>query len=389
MRRKLALLALSLVCLLPRLALAQIMLVGIDTKLTFDDRGQRVYNAPGEDLVQFYDLGNPAHPELIGALPLTNSVVGPPSNLAVTPDQRLALIANSLDWQQQANGTWKPVPDDRLFVVDVRARPPRLVATVKVGSQPSGLAIDRTGTMAIVANRDGKSLSVLSIHGDAVAVTDTVPMGDTVTSVAIAPDGKSALAVKTAKHSVALLSIDNGRVTPTGYEMPVGLWPWQVTITPDGRFGLVGDTGNQATSSGNASPVAVIDLSLQPPRVVDFVTAGDSIEGLVASPRGNAALATILNGSYDAATDAWYRHKTGLAVLIGIEDGKVRRTSTVDVGAFPEGAAFSPDGRYAYTGNYASNTLSVLRVEADGKLVDTHADIALPGPPASMRVGSQ
>jgi DNA-binding beta-propeller fold protein YncE len=336
MRYGLALLILCLAFGEPRPAAAQVMLVGIDTKLVFDEHGQRVYQTPGDDLVQFYDLKNPAHPELIGSLPLTNSVVGPPSNLAVTPDQRLALIANSLNWQPLPEGGWKPVPDDRLFVVDLTARPPRLVSTVHVGGQPSGLAIDRDGTMAIVANRDGKSLSVLSIRGDDVAVTDTVPMGDVVTSVAITPDGKTALAVKTAKHSVA-----------------------------------------------------VIDLAARPPRVVDFVTAGDSIEGLVASPRGDFALATILNGSYDAALNAWYRHKTGLAVLLGIKDGRVRRSDTIEVGAFPEGAAFSPDGRYAYTGNYASNTLSVLKVEDDGRLVDTHADIALPGPPASMRVGSQ
>ncbi|MCX4166248.1 MULTISPECIES: YncE family protein [Paraburkholderia] len=367
---------------------AQVMVVGIDTKLVFNDQGQRVNREPGEDLVQFYDLKDPAHPALIGALPLTNSVVGPPTNLAVTPDQSLALIANSLNWQPVDGGTWKPVPDDRLFVVDLTARPPKLISTVKVGSQPSGLTIDRTGTLALVANRDGKSISVLSIHGQNVQVTDTVQMNDEVTSVAITPDGKRALVAKFLAHKVAVLSIDDGHVQSTGYEMPAGLFPYTVTVTPDGHTGLAGNTG-KADSNGNVDPVTVMDLQASPPRVVDYVTAGDSVEGLVVSPRGDFALATILNGSYDAAIDSWFRHKTGLAVLLRIKNGHISRADTIEVGAFPEGAAFSPDGRYAYTGNFASNTISVLRVRRDGHLVDTHADIALPGPPGSLRVGSQ
>ena len=133
----------------------------------------------------------------------------------------------------------------------------------------------------------------------------------------------------------------------------------------------------------------MIDLGAQPPRVVDFQTAGDSVEGLVISPRGDRAAATILQGSYDAPKDAWYRHATGRVVLFGITGGKVTRQGGADVGAFPEGVAFSGDGHYVYAGNFHSDTISVLRLAPDGRLADTHADIRLPGPPGSLRVGSQ
>lgn len=371
----------------PTVASAELMIVGVDGKFAFDGAGHRVALAPGHDSLMVFDLADPAHPALVGTVSLENSVVGPPSNLAITPDQRLALVANSLHSVPEGDG-WRAVPADELFVVDLTARPPRIVSTVTVGAQPSGLAIDRTGTLALVANRAGKSVTVLSIRGQDVRVTDTVPLDGPVTSVAITPDGKQALAVKTAEHKVAVLSIDNGTVRPTGYEMPVGLWPWQVTITPDGRFGLVGDTGNQATSTGNVSPVAIIDLSLQPPRVVDFATAGDSVEGLAASPRRDFAAATILQGSYDAPKDAWYRHAVGRVTLLRIDSGKVSPAGGTDVGAFPEGVAFSQDGDWVYAGNFASNSISVLHLEG-GRLVDTHADIKLPGPPAALRVGSQ
>jgi len=365
-----------------------VMVVGIDTKFWFDDAGGRVFKPNTGDAVLFYDLADPAHPALIGSLPLVNSVVGPPTNMAVTPDGRLALIANSLNTEQAPDGTWKPVPDNRLYVVDLASRPPRLAATVQVGAQPSGLAISRDGAMALVTNRVGKSVSVLSIRGQDVAVTDTVGMDEVVTSVAFTPDGTRALASEFAAHKVALLAIEGGKVRRTGQEMTVGLWPYTVAVTPDGRLGLAGATGAQAASDGNLDPVAVIDLAAQPPRTVDFVTAGDSIEGLVVSPRGDYAAATILQGSLDGPKDAWFRHPAGRVALLRIADGKVTLAGGVDVGAFPEGVAFSRDGEWVYAGNFASNSISVLHLEG-GRLVDTHADVKLPGPPAALRVGSQ
>ena len=76
-----------------------------------------------------------------------NSIIGPPTNLAITPDEKLALVANSMDWQQDGAG-WKPVPDDKGYVIDLAASPPAHVGTVRVGKQPSGMAINRAGHLA-------------------------------------------------------------------------------------------------------------------------------------------------------------------------------------------------------------------------------------------------
>lgn len=365
-----------------------IMVVGIDTKFWFDDKGARVFKPDTGDVVQFYQLSDPAHPALIGTLPMINSVVGPPTNLAVSPDGRLALIANSLSTVPAADGTWKSVPDDIVNVVDTAARPPKLLTRVKVGAQPSGLAINAAGTMALVANRVGKSVSVLAIHGQDVTVADTVPMDEVVTSIAFTPDGKRALVSEFAAHTVVVLEIEGDRVRRTGQEMPVGLWPYTVTVTPDGRFGLAGSDGVQATSTGNMDPVAVIDLAASPPRTVDFLTVGDAVEGVAVSPKGDYAAATVLQGSLDAPKDAWFRHEAGRVVLLRTADGRVTVAGSTDVGAFPEGVAFSPDGEWVYAGNFGSSSISVLHLEG-GRLVDTHADIKLPGPPAALRVGSQ
>ena len=178
-------------------ARAELMIVGIDNKFAFDQDGKRQALAPGHDELVVFDLADPSRPTRVGSLPLENSVVGPPTNLAVTPNGRLALIANSLHSEPaEVHSGWRSVPADELFVVDLVSRPPRLISTIKVGAQPSGLAIDRTGTLALVANREGKSISVLRISGDNVTLTDTIAIGDVVASVAITPDGRHALAAK-------------------------------------------------------------------------------------------------------------------------------------------------------------------------------------------------
>ena len=66
-------------------------------------------------------------------------------------------------------------------------------------------------------------------------------------------------------------------------------------------------------------------------------------------------------------------------------DGKlVTKTGEVVVGGVPEGAVFSPDGKWLYVGNYNDKNISVLRVDGD-KVTNTGKTVSLPGSPASMR----
>lgn len=367
---------------------AEIMVVGIDRKFAYDQDAVRQALEPGHDEVLFFDLQDPVKPKLLGSVAMENSIMGPPTNVAVTPDQTMALVANSMHSERTATG-WKAVPADELFVVDLTASPPQLVQTVKVGGQPSGIAISRDGKLALVANRDGKSISVLKIDKAHVTLSDTVATGDSVGAVAISPDGRHAIATKTAAHKVVLFNIDANQKVSIDRDLWVGLFPWNVAIAPDGRTALVNNIGNAGQSDGSAKTVSVIDLSAKVPFVRAHVSVGDAPEGLSFSPLGNFAAITTLQGSYDAPGTAWFRHEVGTATLLTIGPDHVRVVNSVDVGAFPEGIAFAKDGRHVYVGNYKSNSISILEVGGNGKLNDTHQVIALPGPPASLRIGSR
>jgi hypothetical protein len=80
---------------------------------------------------------------------ISSSITGPPVNLAITPDQHLALVANSLDWVKDGDA-WKGVPDNKIYVIDLTASPPGQIGTVETGKQASGMAINRAGTLALV-----------------------------------------------------------------------------------------------------------------------------------------------------------------------------------------------------------------------------------------------
>ena len=359
---------------------AQLMIVGNDQKFVWDETNTRQVMPPGKDTVSIIDIGtDPEAPKIIANLPLMNSLLGPPTNLAMTSDERLAIVANSLDWVQDG-GTWKQVPDNRLFVIDLKMTPPVHIATIEVGRQPSGVAINGRGDLALVTNRVDKSISVLSIQGREVKVVDTVPVGDEVVAVAFTPDGKRALAVKPTSHKIALLDVAGLKVTYSKYDMLVGLTPYNIDTTPDGKLAIVADLGG---SDGHVDTVSVIDLEATPPRVIDRVAVGDAPEGLAISPTGKIAVAALLRGT-GAPTSAWYYHRNGSIVILSIEGKRVRKIGELEVGGLPEGIVFSPDGKYLYVGNLIDSDVSILRVDGTN-VTDTGKRLKLPGQPASMR----
>jgi DNA-binding beta-propeller fold protein YncE len=377
----LALLA-GLVMLGPAAA-ADFIVVGNDEKVGWDDTGKQLFKAPGKDSVSIIDITNRESPRIVANLPLMNSIVGPPVNLAITPDEKLAIVANSLAWQPDGT-SWKPAPDNKLYVIDLTANPPAHIGTVELGKQPSGLAINHAGDLALVANRADGSISVVSISGKDVKLVDTVTIGEQVAAVVFTPDGKRAFAVKFPGHKVAMLEVNGQKVSYTKYDMPVGLWPYNIDVTPDGKLALTADNGNSGASDGHVDTVSVIDIEANPPRVIDRIVVGDAPEGFAISPKGDIAIALLLNGSAAVPKGAWFANKHSRAVVLKIDGKKVSKVGDVEVGTFAEGLAFSPDGAYLYVGNFIDGDMSILKVDGTN-VTDTGKKLKLPGAPASVR----
>ena len=212
------------------------------------------------------------------------------------PSGSVALVANSVDVVKDGDAL-KQVPDNKIFVIDMKANPPKLAATITGGKQPSGLNFSPSGKMALVANRGDNSISVLSVNGTDVKVTDTIAFPDSVAHVMFTPDGKHALARAFpgaqgvgARHQRRQGDLQQGRPA----DRPVALQRRGDTEQQDRADS---DNGNSGASDGNVDTTSVIDLEANPPRIIDRVVVGDGPEGLAMSPKGDLAVAAILRGS--------------------------------------------------------------------------------------------
>jgi DNA-binding beta-propeller fold protein YncE len=366
---------------------AQLMIVGNDEKQGYDAN----IHPAGRDTLSIVDISNPAAPKIAATIPLMNSIQGPPTNLAIHQSGDIALVANSVIPGPEKDGKPTLVSDDKVFVIDLKANPPKQIGTVEVGKKPSGLAIGPKGDIALVCNRDDGTVSVLSIHGKEVKAVGSVSVGagaDQVSAVAIAPDGKRALALKSAANKVAVLAIEGEKAAyDKSADLPAGIFPYNLVITPDNKLAIVADTGNGGSSDGHADTVTVIDLEANPPQVVDHIAVGDSPEGLVMSPKGDLVVTIEARGS-NRPKETWYYHPGGAVTVLKIDGKKLTKVGEVTVGALPEGGAFSADGSHLYIGNFIDQDMSVLKLES-GKMTDTGQRLKLPGHPASVRGGPQ
>ena len=121
-----------------------------------------VKNPPG-DTVAVVDLGAAGGgvkvlAELEG---VPNSVIGPPLSVAVSGDGSLALVTACM--KIDPADLTKQTEDNRVSVIDLKANPPKVIATVEAGKGPAGVSINKAGTLALVANRGDGAYCVFLI----------------------------------------------------------------------------------------------------------------------------------------------------------------------------------------------------------------------------------
>ena len=105
-----------------------------DNKVVNVDGVNKIVENPAPDNVTIIDLGVAA--EVVGQLDAPGSVVGPPQSVAVAPDESIALVAAST--KIDPSDPKKTAPDNRLSVIDLKASPPAVIATLELGVSPCG-----------------------------------------------------------------------------------------------------------------------------------------------------------------------------------------------------------------------------------------------------------
>ena len=365
---------------LPPGAPAQWAISSNDNKVILDNGVVKVVPDAAPDTVTIIDLGA-TPPKVIAELPVPGSVVGPPMSVAVTPDQGLALVTSSMK-KDPADAT-KTVPDNRVSVVDLRATPPAVIATLQAGMGAAGVSINRQGTLALVANRAEGTVSVFTIQGKTVAPSSVVRLGDDKSGPsqpAFTRDGRAALVTRDGDSFISILTVDGTKVEHSKRDLSAGLRPYGLDVSADGSIAVVANIGR---GQGDTDTVSVIDLQAQPVRVVETVVVGQTPEGIALSPDGKLCAVVVMNGSNKPRESPFY-NANGKLLLYRVDGTKLVPAAAAWIGRWSQGIAFSADSRTILVQNMADRDIQVLRWDGSN-LQDSGQRIKTNGGPAGIR----
>lgn len=363
---------------------AQLAVSVNDNKLMLVNGVTRVIaNAPA-DTVTLIDLSaNPA--KVVAEIAAPGSVVGPPFSVAITPDESLALVtaAQKID---PADPT-KQTADNRMSVIDLKASPPAVIATLETGKAPAGLSINRQGTLALVANREEGTVSVFTIQGKTVTPAGKVTIADAKSGVShatIAPDGKLALVSRDGDDRISVLSIDGTKVEYTRRDLNAGLRPYGIDIASNGAFAAAANIGR---GQGDNDTISLIDMKANPPRVVETVTVGQTPEGIKVSPDSALVAVVVMNGSNKPKESPFFSDH-GKLVLLRVNGTAMTKVGEAPIGHWSQGVAFAADSRTIVVGNMVEKDLWVF--EWNGStLRDTGQRIKVDGGSAAIRIADK
>lgn len=366
-------------------ASAQILVSANDAKTKLVNGVPVQVANPAPDTVTIYDMKS-LPPKLLGELQVPNSVIGPPLNVAITPDEGLALVASAMK-PDPADAT-KLVPDNRITVIDLKAVPPKVIATLEpAGKAPSGLSINRKGDLALVANRMDGTVTVLTIAGKTVTVAGSVTIGAPtigVSHVAIAPDGKTALATRDGDSKISVLSIDGTKVEYTKRDIHGGLRPYGMDISSRGDIAVAANVG---MGGGDIDTVSVIDMRMKPPRTVDVVAVAQTLEAIKMSPDG-ALVAVIAHNGSGKAPDSPFYNDYGRLILYRVHGAKLVKAAEAKIGHWSQGVVISPDNQTILVQNMVEENIQIFRFDGSS-LTEMKPALKLKGGGAGLRIADK
>ncbi len=257
-----------------------------------------------------------------------------------------------------------------------------VIATVPVGSQPHGVAVNRRTNLIYVANTGGGSGNTVSvIEGLTNTVSTTLVVGLEPFGVAVNPLTSRIYVSNHVSDSVSV--IDGDPLSPNFHTViatiPVGNEPEEFAINP-----LTNRIYVSNWNAGAASTVSVIDGASN--TVLTNIVVGDGPDGVAVDPGTNriwvanfysgtisvisGATQTVVNTipglttandlDYDPLTNRLYVTLYTANQIAAIDATSSATLATVPVGGSPDGVALGVFGNRAYVANAASDNLSVI-----------------------------
>jgi len=187
---------------------------------------------------------------------------------------------------------------------------------------------------AYITNSSDSSVSVINVATNTVATT--IPVGQYPWGVSVSHDGAKVYITNAGANTVSVINTATNTVSAT---IPVGLNPNGIVVNSDGsRVYVVNNDDNT---------VSVINTNTN--SVTASISVGNSPAGVSVSPDGSKVYVTNWDDNTVSVINA-----AADTVLV-----------TITVGLNPVGIDASPNGRNIYVANSNDGTVSVINADAD------------------------
>lgn len=361
------------------------------------------------------------------SIPVSNSVAGPPTAIALTPDQTTAFVTESFGARPAGGETFRDLPvGAKLTAIDISDRAaPKVIGSIDLGKRPEGVSVHPGGDLVVATLHpvDGRQLAFVPFANGAMGEVQyvTVPgveKSERITHAEWHPSGN--FLALTLVNSAEIMFV---RVTRDGSNVAIELWgnkvltskyPFMGRFTPDGRHFLTGNLYWGADVPGIWAEAVDGDVTSirfaseattgrgGDPEVRHFLVgraqASKDPEGIAISPDGQWVVSVNLETSYAPKTDARLTMYSSVSLMrLDPETGRLTHADTLRYdGILPEAATFDASGKFISIVTYDSHdptvdpktaaSLDFFRITPQGKLVMLRKSAPLPRGAHSMQL---
>jgi DNA-binding beta-propeller fold protein YncE len=207
----------------------------------------------------------------------------------------------------------------------------------------TSVAINPAANLALVTNRGEGSVSIFTIAGKTLTPAGKVQLGGATSgpsAVAFTPDGKRALVTRDGDHKISVLNINGNNVEHSKRDIHAGLKPYPLEIAANGAFAAISSVG---MGFGDSDTVSLIDLNLNPPRVVETVSVGQTPETVSVSPDSRFVAVNSMNGTNKPKESPFY-NDNGILSIYAVNGLKLSKVTEAKVGHWCQGTDWNKAG---------------------------------------------
>jgi DNA-binding beta-propeller fold protein YncE len=343
-------------------ARADIILSMNDNHTVLDEKSNQVApTAIRPDSIDVIDVSqNPPH--IIATVEAPGSVVGPPLAVWVAPDESWAITTSAT--KADANAKFGIAQDNRVSVIDLTAKPPRVVQSLTAGNGATVVRVSLDGKLALICNRFEGTVSIFTVQDRRLTAAGTLDLGkgSGPSSVVFLKDGKTALVSRNFDHQVSVLHIDGTAVTFDPRPITTGMAPYTMDINADRTLVAVSNMGR---GDGDLDSVSLIDVTKTPMLTVETVGVPSGPEPLKFSPDGKFLAVGAQLGTGNVPGTPLY-HDHGVLQIFAVAGTKLKPVAQAPVGRWAEGVAWSRDGGTILVQNAREQSISVFRFDGHG-----------------------